>query len=133
MFVFVMIRRTPRSTRTDTLFPYTTLFRSLVLDGQALDFVVVDQAFVVDAVLHGVQDLAAQVGLGPVGEVAAVRERHAQDGVARLQQGEVDGLVGLRSGVRLHVGVVGSEQFRSEEHTSELQSLMRTSYAVFCL
>src|SRR3546814_10965959 len=83
-FFFLMIRRPPRSTRTDTLFPYTTLFRSL----RAI-FRVVVPAF-----------------------------------VDRLMQRL--GRVGARTFfVRL--------SFRSEEHTSELQSLMRISYAVFCL
>jgi len=81
-----------------------------VLQGQALDFVVVDQALVVHAVLHGVEQLARGVHLGTVGEVAAVGQAHAEDGVTRLQQGEVHGLVGLRTAVRLHVGVVRAEQ-----------------------
>src|SRR3546814_11038131 len=81
---FLMIRRPPRSTRTDTLFPYTTLFRSRRIQQQAVDR---DRAFVV------------QLGMG--------------------HRGTVD--LGLE-----HVQ-------RSEEHTSELQSLMRISYAVFCL
>src|SRR3546814_2919970 len=74
LFFFLMIRRPPRSTRTDTLFPYTTLFRS-----------------------H--RPHAQPIG-GPAGP---------------LDGGRVAGAV------------------RSEEHTSELQSLMRISYAVFCL
>src|SRR3546814_12697423 len=80
LFFFLMIRRPPRSTRTDTLFPYTTLFRSR----------------------------GADLG-GGQGERA--RARRVRDGVARA-------------------GLVTN---RSEEHTSELQSLMRISYAVFCL
>src|SRR3546814_9264758 len=79
-----MIRRPPRSTRTDTLFPYTTLFRS---DRMA------------DAVGHG------------------------RDGA--------DGADHRRVGRHARGITVGS--CRSEEHTSELQSLMRISYAVFCL
>src|SRR3546814_15343927 len=78
-FFFLMIRRPPRSTRTDTLFPYTTLFRS-------------------------------------IGEDAAVEEialRHRVLDIDRWRRTD---------GGR-----------RSEEHTSELQSLMRISYAVFCL
>src|SRR3546814_1661861 len=84
-----MIRRPPRSTRTDTLFPYTTLFRSLL-----------------DALAH----------LGKV-------EPGRHDVGAALQVG--DGLEQRHH----HQAVAG----RSEEHTSELQSLMRISYAVFCL
>src|SRR3546814_5313142 len=90
-----MIRRPPRSTRTDTLFPYTTLFRS---DELAL----------------------AQHG-------DAVGHRHD---LVQLVRDEDDGEA-LR-----HHGLQGGEErldLRSEEHTSELQSLMRISYAVFCL
>src|SRR3546814_4678469 len=76
-FVFLMIRRPPRSTRTDTLFPYTTLFRSRLIGRQSL---------------------------------RPERDRACAPDQARKQ-----------------------EQRRSEEHTSELQSLMRISYAVFCL
>src|SRR3546814_7601235 len=88
-----MIRRPPSSTRTDTLFPYTTLFRS-------------------DVDRHLGQ--AVHVGLAAA-EVAAL------DGVV---EEPVDGVA---------VGLVVLRRVRSEEHTSELQSLMRISYAVFCL
>src|SRR3546814_1006065 len=95
-----MIRRPPRSTRTDTLFPYTTLFRSA------------------EPAHHGEQlcDLVyVQAGSGFVEYQDACRQ--------------VDG-TGNRRQV-LHRDRKLAE--RSEEHTSELQSLMRTSYAVFCL
>src|SRR3546814_13721475 len=82
-FFFLMIRRPPRSTRTDTLFPYTTLFRSPSISQRR------------KAVL-----------------------RQAQD--RRWPRGRPDAACGAR-------------RPRSEEHTSELQSLMRISYAVFCL
>src|SRR3546814_17251630 len=80
-FFFLMIRRPPRSTRTDTLFPYTTLFRSDV-----------STIFIIPSVSAGGAD---------------------------------------RTGVRTHQA--RNDRSRSEEHTSELQSLMRISYAVFCL
>src|SRR3546814_14907797 len=80
-FFFLMIRRPPRSTRTDTLFPYTTLFRS------------------------------------PAG--------------AQHQYGRGIGAFRLDGAFRRHRRP--DVQRRSEEHTSELQSLMRISYAVFCL
>src|SRR3546814_3532743 len=83
-----MIRRPPRSTRTDTLFPYTTLFRS----PNALPF--------------------------PIR--ATVPGSHL-NGVPRVRSHSV--VLALR----------GRDTRRSEEHTSELQSLMRISYAVFCL
>src|SRR3546814_9454169 len=93
---FLMIRRPPRSTRTDTLFPYTTLFRSR----------------------------ARNVGirLTPDGGRATVGRHESQ------QHPE-------RRGLACTVGAQEARHHarRSEEHTSELQSLMRISYAVFCL
>src|SRR3546814_6170702 len=77
-FLFLMIRRPPRSTRTDTLFPYTTLFRSPK---------------------EGATSEMAPAAGDPAGTAATTTEAAG----------------------------------RSEEHTSELQSLMRLSYAVFCL
>src|SRR3546814_5401036 len=93
-----MIRRPPRSTRTDTLFPYTTLFRS--------------RAAGVDRVHAGQVVLARDLLRAQV-----LLHRHREVGAA------------------LDRGVVGDHHdlLRSEEHTSELQSLMRISYAVFCL
>src|SRR3546814_9199418 len=91
-----MIRRPPRSTRTDTLFPYTTLFRSLVHTAR---LVAVGRC-------EGLTDPARHLGRFDIGA-----------GVGRGTQ-------------LLHPR---AEFGRSEEHTSELQSLMRISYAVFCL
>src|SRR3546814_5545672 len=88
-----MIRRPPRSTRTDTLFPYTTLFRSPAADGAA----------------------------------AA-----ANDGAADAAGAEVSAAESGKKDVSL-VFEWPEPVGRSEEHTSELQSLMRISYAVFCL
>src|SRR3546814_18106696 len=99
-FFFLMIRRPPRSTRTDTLFPYTTLFRSLVArspSGQAAAYPIVASTQK-DGICH---------------EVIAPAPNLAPELSAQAQQ------------IALTV--------RSEEHTSELQSLMRISYAVFCL
>src|SRR3546814_3604315 len=100
-----MIRRPPRSTRTDTLFPYTTLFRS----GDAY-------AGLQRAGKEGVEGgIGSRVGIG------GFRKDHAE-----LRRDRVDQPL-------LEPRVVGVGQARSEEHTSELQSLMRISYAVFCL
>src|SRR3546814_2218548 len=82
-FFFLMIRRPPRSTRTDTLFPYTTLFRS-----------------------------EEDAPIAPLD-----RLRYDLSDECRLAR----------------TGRSGEHDMRSEEHTSELQSLMRISYAVFCL
>src|SRR3546814_1265371 len=89
-----MIRRPPRSTRTDTLFPYTTLFRS------------------------------GRQNLRPIG----IGEREAQTVPRR------DAVTaGVEPKRHHHRRAIRHRLRRSEEHTSELQSLMRISYAVFCL
>src|SRR3546814_3383999 len=95
-----MIRRPPRSTRTDTLFPYTTLFRSPPVDRDRL---------------------AGQI-------IAAVREQEDKEILKLGHRAETTQRHGV--GARRARSGVGD---RSEEHTSELQSLMRISYAVFCL
>src|SRR3546814_10172325 len=95
-----MIRRPPRSTRTDTLFPYTTLFRSRIIS------------------------IASVVGLtGNPGQSNYAAAKAGIIGFSKSLAREV----GSRG---ITVNVVAP---RSEEHTSELQSLMRISYAVFCL
>src|SRR3546814_1290073 len=98
-----MIRRPPRSTRTDTLLPYTTLFRSRPRDRRRLD--------------QGVHLPTRSAG-GARGQPRA-RQEHAG-----RRRGEGDRAASCRGARRAQ---------RSEEHTSELQSLMRISYAVFCL
>src|SRR3546814_9281985 len=94
-----MIRRPPRSTRTDTLFPYTTLFRSL---RRHPPFAAIDR-------LADLGDLVVIFGLGRAARIA-----HRIVGADRQPR-------------------IVAPRPRSEEHTSELQSLMRISYAVFCL
>src|SRR3546814_5022511 len=91
-----MIRRPPRSTRTDTLFPYTTLFRSHRCDRR-----------------EGIQVRAD--------------DRPLEEGRHGARGRTVDG------GCAVAPGAAADAGHRSEEHTSELQSLMRISYAVFCL
>src|SRR3546814_7265925 len=92
-----MIRRPPRSTRTDTLLPYTTLFRSL-------------DELAAEPELAAAIAYARRRRLGPFRTPDARADRRDKDLAALARAG-----------------------FRSEEHTSELQSLMRISYAVFCL
>src|SRR3546814_11255530 len=98
-----MIRRPPRSTRTDTLFPYTTLFRS---------------------------------GRGEIGRQDPVATAGHHQGDMQGQRAEAD--AERQRQLLHHAGKAGGAAHllgrdRSEEHTSELQSLMRISYAVFCL
>src|SRR3546814_7912268 len=99
-FFFLMIRRPPRSTRTDTLFPYTTLFRS----GRS----------------------------GAEERQSGNRRRHPGAGRARVH-GPGFRLSREPGGFPQCAAAGFGQRSRSEEHTSELQSLMRISYAVFCL
>src|SRR3546814_7979826 len=109
-----MIRRPPRSTRTDTLFPETTLFRSRTMTLRELGAVrTVDQR--------------------DVGIFGNIPSHAVQDD--QLPESVVEMVVAADHMGYAHVVVVHdhSQHIRSEEHTSELQSLMRISYAVFCL
>src|SRR3546814_7677496 len=112
-----MIRRPPRSTRTDTLFPYTTLFRSagLVTDLGA------------DGILGTTDDVKSdeQLQVGAFGLGA--------DQAIDATGGAGDDVLFGGAGDDTLTGGAGDDLIRSEEHTSELQSLMRISYAVFCL
>src|SRR3546814_7616481 len=113
-----MIRQPPRSTRTDTLFPYTTLFRSHQRE------CVLQQAARQRIELAGAEDVV--VGHGHGDRIPGARRRPgAAISGPRFRQG------GHEAGGAIADGLKCSN--RSEEHTSELQSLMRISYAVFCL
>src|SRR3546814_4458241 len=130
-----MIRRPPRSTRTDTLFPYTTLFRStderflqilgtnrLLGDlAQRDDGILV--AVAVDGQFRAARDFAR-----------AVRGKQNQvEAVGNLVDAILDGNAGHIVSLDIGETSLGGWRQRSEEHTSELQSLMSNSYAVFCL
>src|SRR3546814_9897973 len=106
----LMIRRPPRSTRTDTLFPYTTLFRS--------------------------KKQHKLLPSRPRGQLFAFKHYH------KIPQLSPKTITGRSTGFYLRLSFFSNEHartlgmappMRSEEHTSELQSLMRISYAVFCL
>src|SRR3546814_5664536 len=112
-----MIRRPPRSTRTDTLFPYTTLFRS-------------DRALEHPHPRVRQPGPAAGAGLGRPGRHDLGRLR---DGRRLAPAVDRDALRRRAADQRPRLPVAERSQLRSEEHTSELQSLMRISYAVFCL
>src|SRR3546814_2030068 len=123
-----MIRRAPESTRTDTLFPYTTLFRSVPRPARA----------------SGTWRLAAVCGAGGVRRrpprprcplaVPDPRDAGAILGPRRLRFCNAGAWLGHDHAVRQRCteGGVPPGRRRSEEHTSELPSLMRISYAVFC-
>src|SRR3546814_1794901 len=113
-FFFLMIRRPPRSTRTDTLFPYTTLFRSV---GPEAD------------------DGEDREHEDPLDDRQTAPPALPQAAFMETQRHQtVNSLRAVRAGRHLwRSGAQVSMMPRSEEHTSELQSLMRISYAVFCL
>src|SRR3546814_4701315 len=117
-----MIRRPPRSTRTDTLFPYTTLFRSCNVCFTSWRRRV---AFMVGALSLSI--LANGVRAFATIFVAEVTTIDAAAGFDHVVYGW------LFFAVIMIVVMAIAWPFRSEEHTSELQSLMRISYAVFCL
>src|SRR3546814_9084863 len=140
-FFFLIIRRPPRSTRTDTLFPYTTLFRSLAdhwrlhagrsrfaapghgqeksrRNGQAPSHLRKGRG------RKGLRRQAGRQAVRPDGKIRRLRLQ--QKPLGRLCPDRLpNGLAQALSPCRI--------SGRSEEHTSELQSLMRISYAVFCL
>src|SRR3546814_2974948 len=105
---FLMIRRPPRSKRTDTLFPYTTLFRSSGYQNKNL----------------------AQVASYARREAIMTRPDSAYEACIMALMFQADSAPELR---KFRPAYRDGPPTRSEEHTSELQSLMRSSYAVFCL
>src|SRR3546814_3694625 len=141
-----MIRRPPRYTRTDTLFPYTTLFRSpdririkgiasiipeedveirrwprvAGREGEGARHRIGDDVFIGPDIIRPRQNLHR---LRPVLSVIGIKPYLCADDRAQKRLGCVG----------VFVGEVLPQPQRSEEHTSELQSLMRISYAVFCL
>src|SRR3546814_10294126 len=159
-----MIRRPPRSTRTDTLFPYTTLFRSLgVGPNHDRYFEIFRKLALLDQRVHpretapaaedavlillaldsganqilddeaGLADHSFQFGIGiRVAFGSDIKRRH--DAIAResVYDGKCHSLSPGGDGPTIQAAR-RRQSLRSEEHTSELQSLMRISYAVFCL
>src|SRR3546814_5587834 len=116
-----MIRRPPRSTRTDTLFPYTTLFRSF-------------EPSTAPELQRTLESIGAELGypaelMAQASSTDILALKRASDWKAKAEK--YDKLIAKRmEGVRAAKAL---PRMRSEEHTSKLQSLMRISYAVFCL
>src|SRR3546814_9428759 len=132
-----MIRRPPRSTRTDTLFPYTTLFRSAsrrCLTQSTASSPPISKRNIEDCRRASP---SPSIAAGGDDKLSHARTAHMATAWRCLDRG-----VGVEPCRPLHwrshgTGTLQSllvpARFRSEEHTSELQSLMRISYAVFCL
>src|SRR3546814_5145272 len=116
-----MIRRPPRSTRTDTLFPYTTLFRS-----QFGIQAVIASSFAEIFHANAMNNRLLLVVLSEA-QVQAIMADASQSSTAEVSI-DIQAMT-----VRSHSCQAQFTLARSEEHTSELQSLMRISYAVFCL
>src|SRR3546814_3372404 len=109
-----MIRRPPRSTRTDTLFPYTTLFRSGI-----------------DGLVH-LSDVSWNTNAEEI--VRNYKKGDTLEAVVLAVDPERERIsLGVKQLEQDPMGQFQANNSRSEEHTSELQSLMRISYAVFCL
>src|SRR3546814_2892281 len=113
-----MLPRPPRSTPTDTLFPYTTLFRSSRFTGRA-----VVTAFQLE---HSAQTIA---------QIFSTFQAPTTTGLNAIDETQFLGIniCSTSRTLSANLGTIIRFNFRSEEHTSELQSLMRISYAVFCL
>src|SRR3546814_4781084 len=111
-----MIRRPPRSTRTDTLFPYTTLFRSRASPPAS-------RSSRPERAMSVLWIVLALVAAQRLAELAYARRNTRR----LLAEGAAE------SGAAHYPLLVGLHALRSEEHTSELQALMRISYSVFCL
>src|SRR3546814_10797491 len=107
-----MIRRPPRSTRTDTLFPYTTLFRSRAAGVPT--------------------STVSRIANGTVDPTVAMLSRLVEASDATLDL-SVTFHANAPATDPANLTLAEAARHRSEEHTSELQSLMRISYAVFCL
>src|SRR3546814_3208990 len=126
-----MIRLPPSSTRTDTLFPSTTVFRSLLplLYGEHDKHLAqIERKRGISLISRG--NHLAISGPSDSTDVARVALRKLY---RDLKRGHVVDAAEIDAALRMASGGVEIAQDRSEEHTSELQSLMRISYAVFCL
>src|SRR3546814_1345519 len=118
-----MIRRPPRSTRTDTLFPYTTLFRSKICS----------KGWINDRYRRAQRDRGARDSAPARKNLARADDAASDRGMADEERLRLGPRPPFSAARRLGPCRLRDSRRRSEEHTSELQSLMRISYAVFCL
>src|SRR3546814_7309047 len=129
-----MLRPPPRSTRTDTLFPYTTLFRSTV-PGRVADAPEQKKGGWFQRLKAGLTRSSSKLGEGITG--IFTKRKLDDQALEELEELLITADLGVTTAARLTANLAKTrfhkEVDRSEEHTSELQSLMRISYAVFCL
>src|SRR3546814_4793261 len=127
IFFFLMIRRPPRSTRTDTLVPYTTLFRSLCATGDR------ESTQIISAISSTASSPRSRKGWESASRSADRSSRRTAEErqPPTIQKAARNFASACHPRARHHDRT--GWPVRSEEHTSELQSLMRISYAVFCL
>src|SRR3546814_4600744 len=125
IFFFLMIRRPPRSTRTDTLFPYTTLFRSegKSARGRWRDLFT----------RQHMRSMAFLSGMYLFWNLWAGTNGFFFPYILRTVGNQTQAMSVAVQALSFLIGMASIFFIRSEEHTSELQSLMRISYAVFCL
>src|SRR3546814_4171380 len=130
-----MIRRPPRSTRTDTLFPYTTLFRSnLTSSGRPIGASTITQQVAKNLLLTN--ELSYRRKVREAILAMRIEDALTKEQILELYLNEIPlgrRSFGVQAASRAYFDKdVDQLQLRSEEHTSELQSLMRLSYAFFC-
>src|SRR3546814_11821478 len=122
-FFFLMIPRPPRSTRTDTLFPYTTLFRSAYIAEELEKNPLLETG-----------DSSPDISEPESTDSSEIPENTSTDLLLEGGHGDTDNPLDVDYDAEtFHHDSAADMPSRSEEHTSELQSLMRISYAVFCL
>src|SRR3546814_2721589 len=141
-----MIRRPPRSTRTDTLFPYTTLFRShdaFALESHRRAAVATDAGYFTAEIapvdIARLAEPGSEITVATLAQDETIRRESTPEKLASLKSVfREDGRVSAGNASQICDGaaavlLMSADKARSEEQTSELQSLMRLSYVVFCL
>src|SRR3546814_7152436 len=128
-----MIRRQPRSTRTDTLVPYTTLFRSVTDEVRNVVRYTLENRKITDVEDDASLLIRSEEGSTLRSGISNEITYDTRDSRFDPREGFITSLRTEFFGLGGDVTFVRGTASRSDEHTSELQSLMRTSYAVFCL
>src|SRR3546814_8030063 len=133
-----MIRRPPRSTRTDTLFPYTTLFRSrqpvdhrqMMKAGAEIGII---DGFSIHPLRRGAAAAEIRHQQWPISKRKVSATRPGPNAIATPRPSSPEAIIRPSTNISVAEDILPKSRSRSEEHTAELQSLMRISYAVFCM